>query len=261
MMPGLLKRGVLLLAIGLAGVAAHAGEWPDAAPTPEEEAAFDAAARPAGALTADGKHRAERSAHALEQLARRRLARDEAEAARHLFTRLLELQSVLYGDDDARVANTLVQLGRCHQALGLGYLAGLFHTRAVAILQAVPRPEVPPLAAALQGLGDVQARQHRVAEADRSYRQALALHEKDTGPATPQVARLLLRLAALYQDHGRLDQAEPLYHRARGLLEAAGPAEHAALKGTLQNMAGLYRDLGQAGRAEELSAQAARLGE
>ena len=63
--------------------------------------------------------------------------------------------------------------------------------------------------------------QGRYAEAEPSYKRALAISEKALGPEHPDVALRYNNLAVLYWAQGRYAEAEPLHKRALAIREKA----------------------------------------
>ena len=59
--------------------------------------------------------------------------------------------------------------------------------------------------------------QSRYVEAERHYKQALAIWEKKLGPQNPNVATVLENMAQLYKTTGRAQQAHELQTRAQSI--------------------------------------------
>jgi tetratricopeptide (TPR) repeat protein len=75
-------------------------------------------------------------------------------------------------------------------------------------------------------LGSLLHSKARYAEAEPSYRRALAISEASYGPDHPNVARGLNNLAELLRATNRLSEAEPLYRRALAISEASYGPDH-----------------------------------
>ena len=99
------------------------------------------------------------------------------------------------------------------------------------------------LAALLDGQGKVD-------EAERLYRQALAVFERAYGPEHYEVAVNLNNLAALAHAQGRSEEAEQLYRRALAIKEKVLGAEHPDVAMTLNNLAVFYKSNQQYEQAE-----------
>src|SRR5262249_49600144 len=69
----------------------------------------------------------------------------------------------------------------------------------------------PALAAAWNSRGQPCRFQLNYLDAERAYREAIALWQQDVGASHPNVARTMMNLAALYHERGRESGAETLY--------------------------------------------------
>ena len=73
---------------------------------------------------------------------------------------------------------------------------------------------VPP---ALVGLADALAGQHRFAEAEPLYKQALDMQERKLGPDDPQLAETLEHYGASLEQSGRTAESGDLLKRAEAI--------------------------------------------
>src|SRR5262249_29683488 len=105
-------------------------------------------------------------------------------------------------------------------------------------------PEHYEVAVNLSNLaGLLRARGHD-AEAERFYRQALAMREQLLGPEHPEVALTANNLAVLLKTRGDCDEAAALYRRALAIFERATGPDHPHTVTCRENQPRL---LGQAG--------------
>jgi tetratricopeptide (TPR) repeat protein len=85
-------------------------------------------------------------------------------------------------------------------------------------------PNHPSVATYLSNLAELYLYQGEYMEAERLYKQALAIDEKALPPNHPNVATTLNNLVALYYRQGKYAEAEPLLKRALAIDEKAlGP--------------------------------------
>jgi tetratricopeptide (TPR) repeat protein len=88
-------------------------------------------------------------------------------------------------------------------------------------------PDNHPLrAAALNNLAQVHRFRERYAEAERHYREAIAVWEAALGARHPDTARGMLNLAALHHERGRERLAEDLYRRCVAIFREAYGERH-----------------------------------
>jgi tetratricopeptide (TPR) repeat protein len=88
--------------------------------------------------------------------------------------------------------------------------------------RALPREDVGR-AAVLNNLAQACRFTGKYLEAERNYREAIAIWESKLGPAHPDLGRGLMNLAAFYHDRGREAGAEQLYLRAYEILDQSDP--------------------------------------
>lgn len=99
----------------------------------------------------------------------------------------------------------------------------------------------------------------RFAEAERHYRRALAIQERQLGPRHAEVGITLNNLAGAVGAQGRLALAEPVLRRALGVLDAALGPGHAKSANCASNLGDLLAALGrhaEAARFHERAIQA-----
>lgn len=112
------------------------------------------------------------------------------------------------------------------------------------------------LAGTLYNLAILRRRQGALIEAERLYRKALAIREREQGPNHPDVAVILNNLAALKAFEGSYGDAQPLFERALTIRETALGNTHVLTAQSLNNLALLYAAQGDAAAAEPLYKQA-----
>jgi tetratricopeptide (TPR) repeat protein len=87
-------------------------------------------------------------------------------------------------------------------------------------------------------LGHALEGQHRIAEAEQSYREGLAAYRKAFPPGSPDVAyEALTGLGVLLYDAGRSAEAEPLFREAADIDRVATPPQDYALGNDLDYLA------------------------
>jgi tetratricopeptide (TPR) repeat protein len=108
------------------------------------------------------------------------------------------------------------------------------------------------VARTLYNLAIVRRRQGEFTEAERLYRRALEIREREQGPNHPDVAVVLNNLAGLEAAQGHYDAARPLLERALTIRQATLGDAHVLTAQSLNNLALLYAAQGNAAAAEPL---------
>ncbi len=108
------------------------------------------------------------------------------------------------------------------------------------------------LANTLYDLAILRRQQGDEGEAERLYRRALDIRERELGLNHPDVATVLNNLAALEAAQGNYDAAQPLLKRALSIRQTALGREHVLTAQSLNNLALLYAAQGNAASAEPL---------
>jgi len=111
-------------------------------------------------------------------------------------------------------------------------------------------------AGTLYNLAILRRRQGALMEAERLYRKALAIREREQGPNHPDVAVILNNLAALAATEGNYQDAQPLLERALTIRQSALGNTHVLTAESLNNLALLYAAQGDTAAAEPLYEQA-----
>ncbi len=154
--------------------------------------------------------------------------------------------------DIIRLAIRHYQTGRCADAIPIAAKAEL-------IYRLNSGETHPDLIAAI----NIQALCHKVLgqyeDAERRYRQSLAIAERIRGPESFELAVTLDNLANLYSEQQRLDQVEPLRRRAFEIfVKVKGPESPNTLT-SMQNFASSLAALGRHREAEPLYRRALAL--
>ena len=97
-------------------------------------------------------------------------------------------------------------------------------------------------------------------EAERLFRRALSITEKESGSESPDVVRRLINLGMLLYSEGRYQEAEPLFKRSLAITERTAGAKNAAAE-CLNNLATVYYALGRSSEAEQLYDRALAISE
>lgn len=103
-------------------------------------------------------------------------------------------------------------------------LAQTFYKQAIEIQQKTQGADSAGVAISLNNMAVFYQDQSMYPQAEQTYRQALAILEKDPRQKV-SAAHTLNNLAALYHDEGMDAKAEPLYLRAQGIWEAGNQTE------------------------------------
>src|ERR1700674_1729129 len=118
-------------------------------------------------------------------------------------------------------------------------LAEASYKEAIEIQQETLGADNPGVAISLNNLAVFYQDQSKYPEAEQTYRQALAVLEKNSSQ-TASIGLALNNLAALYHDEGMDAKAEPLYKRALGIWESLGKNQSANEAVAVIGLAGIY---------------------
>ena len=91
--------------------------------------------------------------------------------------------------------------------------------------------------------------QRNYVEAERLYRNGLAIDEKALGGSHPDVAKFFSNLADAYKAQGKYAEAEELYRRALVVREQTFGQDHPEVAAVLDNLASLFAASGDAENA------------
>jgi len=181
----------------------------------------------------------------LDQLAHLYVVQGQTTRAESLYQRLLAIQEDHLGPDDPRTAATLGKLADVYRAQDQFHQAESLYQRLLAIQEKGLEARDPGIAATLGKLADVYRAQDQFHRADslskramalklrgqgyahfvrgrnrpaeRFYRRALAIQEKNLGAAHPDLARILDQLASILKKAGRRKEAIAAAGRARSI--------------------------------------------
>jgi len=158
----------------------------------------------------------------------------------------LQLQERLYGASDPRVATTLKGLAVELSDGGDLNAAIPLMRKAVAMQRELRRNEpYPDLAEALNDMGALLWRHGDLGEAEKFYRESLAMNRKLLGEKHPEIANGLENVAMSLQDKGDLAGAEDLYQQSLAMRRELLGANHPEVGRTLLNLASLRYDRGE----------------
>lgn len=104
-----------------------------------------------------------------------------------------------------------------------------------------------------QELARQYQRQGRFEEAERLYKETLAILERAVGPDHLSVGFTLSNLGGLHFDQGRYVEAETVLRRAVAIQEKVLGADNAQVATALNNLASIYRAQGRYADAEPLA--------
>ena len=162
----------------------------------------------------------------------------------------LALQQALYGPSNPAVARTLKDLARAVADDGNLNAAIPMMQRAVAMQRQLRGNEPhPDLAEVLNDMGMLLWQRGDSEEAEKFYRESLAMNRRLLGEKHPEVANGLENVAMALSDKGDLDGAEVLYRQSIQMRrELLGP-DHPDVGRTLANLASLQYDRGDTAEA------------
>jgi CHAT domain-containing protein/Tfp pilus assembly protein PilF len=122
-------------------------------------------------------------------------------------------------------------------------------------------PQADPLlrASILYQLGWIHILRREALEADRVYREVLALYRAAVGPRHPAVARTLHSLAIVQQDLGQQDAATSYYEQAIGIFSGSLGESDPSVAATRLEFASLLAEWNRPAEAIEQARQALRI--
>jgi tetratricopeptide (TPR) repeat protein len=157
----------------------------------------------------------------------------------------LALQRAMYGASDPRVANTLKDLARELSDAGDLNAAIPLMRSAVAMQRELRRGEpYPDLAEVLNDMGVLLWRNGDLDEAEKFYRESLAMNRKLLGDKHPEIANGLENVAMSLQDKGDVAGAEDMYLQSLVMRRELLGENHPDVGRTLLNLASLRYDRG-----------------
>lgn len=159
-----------------------------------------------------------------------------------------------------RDAGSLLHLGRGYAAAARWQEAEAAYRQSLERWRQTEGAERDPgMAEALNDLATLRYHQRRVDEAERLFRQSLALRERALGSRHPAVAQSLSNLSNVLHLQGRYDETEPLLVRAITIREAGLGPDHPALATVLTLYATVLRVTGRATAATVFETRAAAI--
>jgi eukaryotic-like serine/threonine-protein kinase len=169
-----------------------------------------------------------------------------------LLERSLSLRREQYGNENARVADTMSELAGLRLDMGRPQDAETLQRATLAMRRKVLGPDHPDVGKTLRDLALVLTRRGNYDEAERLQRDALALHEGHFGAEHAEVASDLEGLQSILRERG---QIQPAIVAARRVLEirqkVLGP-DHLETATAKNNLAILLRDRWELAEAERL---------
>jgi CHAT domain-containing protein/tetratricopeptide (TPR) repeat protein len=176
-----------------------------------------------------------------------------------MLQRLLAMYEKKYGHNHPEVGLIVWELADYHAELDLYAKAEPLYKQAIAIFEKAPKDtwghnlNTPDrrnvLAPALNSLARFYHKRGRYAEAERLYKQTIAMGVNNDNVS---VRELLNELAGLYRDQGRYAEAEPPYKRALAIVDKAFNGEGLDVANALNNLASLYMQQSRYADAEPL---------
>ncbi|HEX3913294.1 MAG TPA: tetratricopeptide repeat protein [Steroidobacteraceae bacterium] len=158
----------------------------------------------------------------------------------------LALQQALYGKAHPAIARTLKDLARAIADDGNLNAAIPMMERAVAMQRELRGKEPhPDLAEVLNDMGFLLYERGDSAEAEKYYRESLAMNRRLLGDKHPEIANGLENVAMALSDKGDLEGAESLYWQALLMQRQLLGPNHPDVGRTLLNLASLQYDRGK----------------
>ena len=174
--------------------------------------------------------------------------------AEKLLRKSAELSQERFGPEDPRTARVLSDLGVVYLAAEKAAPAAESLRRALEIREKIEGSEADR-AVTLGHLAKAYAARLHHAEAERLFRQSIAMHQGAKSPHRREFATVSNNLGEHYRQQGELGQAERHLSNARRQWEELVGAEHPETATTLFNLASLYQDMGRHADAEPLLAR------
>jgi tetratricopeptide (TPR) repeat protein len=164
----------------------------------------------------------------------------------------LTLQQALYGERDPGVARTLKDLARTITHGGDPNAAIPLMERALAVQRGLRGSEPhPDLAEVLNDMGYVLSQAGDLDNAERFYRESLAMYRRLLGDKHPYVATELENVAFVLQSKGDLAGAEALLRQSLEIHRDQQGESHPEFGRALFNLAGVQYDRGETHEALE----------
>jgi tetratricopeptide (TPR) repeat protein len=184
----------------------------------------------------------------LDELRRRGQHAEALELAR----RLCDLTRQHRGADHPDFAATLVTLAELHGMTGQCQAAAQFYQQALAIHEAVPRPDEEAIGLLLGNLAGLYQTIGDYAAAEPLYRRSIEVLRRARGEEDLILATTLSSLAVLCQRVGDYTGAEGLLMRSLEIRGKALGEGHEAYATSLHDLAALYMAVGRFEAAEDL---------
>jgi tetratricopeptide (TPR) repeat protein len=194
------------------------------------------------------------------QVGARAVQKGDFAEAEELLTAAVD-EATKYGDNDPRLATSLVRLADCYLFQGKAAQAEPFYHRSLVIRQRALGPEFAETAESLNGLGLACRLSGKNREAEEYLSKALAIREKSLGPEHTLVAETANNLAAVYASIDKHAEAEQLYKRSLAICYKNLGPESAEVAETDKHLADLYLRDGKVAQSDKLYKRALAIGQ
>ncbi|HMC62475.1 MAG TPA: tetratricopeptide repeat protein, partial [Candidatus Solibacter sp.] len=168
----------------------------------------------------------------------------------------VEAEEKASGQVDRRVAVLLHEFALALRAKGDDGGAEPPLRRALAIQEAIAKPDYHLTAAILNTLGNLLEGRHRMDEAERLERAALRLSEEKFGPESPELSMTCTNLADVLWNQRDLAGAAQLYRRALSIDASLYGPDRPETAADMANLGMVLKEAGQATAADSLLRQA-----
>jgi tetratricopeptide (TPR) repeat protein len=184
------------------------------------------------------------------------LARLDREHADTYYRNAIEAEEKASGKVDRRVAVLLHEFALALREKGDDRSAEPPLRRALAIQEAIPKPDYHLTAAILNTLGNLLEGARQMDEAERLERAALRLSEEKFGPESPELAMTCTNLADVLWNQRDLAGAAQLYRRALSIDASLYGPDRPETAADIANLGMVLKEAGQVKAADSLLRQA-----
>ena len=176
----------------------------------------------------------------------------DAKKSEPLVTKALEMQRKLYGNQDRRVAESLLQIANLFRVDGKVHKGVPANREALDICRKLPPGNEDVQADALDGLAGVLTHTDNLIDAEPLHREAIAMYKKFYGVEHEEVARALVMLAYNLDKQGQRDESEKFYREALAIGRKLFSDGHPIVAEALLKLGWLLQTQGKTAEAEAM---------
>jgi tetratricopeptide (TPR) repeat protein len=167
-----------------------------------------------------------------------------------------ETEAEKFPGKDARLANSLNNLGRCLLEEGLTADAEPKLKRALVLFTAINGDDSVEGADVLENLATLFSVKNDLATAEQNFKRALAIRQKKLGADHIEVADTLNELGGVFISEKKFDEAESVLKNSLAIRYKAKGGDSPEVAAVNTNLANLYCQTGKYAQAEKLSMRA-----